>query len=332
MSELDSGETSQDPAIQLARPIGAGGLLRAAREAAGVSLHDFADVLKVPVRRLQAMETDRFDLLPDASFVRALAASMCRSLRIETAPVLALLPLQTPLALERRATIRPHSFRMDDRGFGRGPSTFSRPLLGLVVLLVVAAGMLMLLPRERLGEWTANFSTWMHERFPVADGVEITPALAISTAPVSADAFPAEPAALSKSLDTSTSTNQPGMQIGSTAAPSRILLNRQAPSGVLVPATPVSLANQPMAQQPGGDPASLIQIRAGVESWIKVTDANGVVLLQKNVAAGSTEILTGAVPLSVVIGRADGTEVLVRGKTMQLGPVTRNNVARFEVR
>jgi len=34
----------------------------------------------------------------------------------------------------------------------------------------------------------------------------------------------------------------------------------------------------------------------------------------------------------VVIGKADATEVFVRGKPFDLAPVTRENVARFEVK
>ena len=37
-------------------------------------------------------------------------------------------------------------------------------------------------------------------------------------------------------------------------------------------------------------------------------------------------------PLAVVVGRADETVVTVRGQALDLAPLTRNNVARFEVR
>ena len=48
--------------------------------------------LKVPVRKLEALEDDRYDLLPDAVFVRALASSVCRTLKIDPQPVLDRLP------------------------------------------------------------------------------------------------------------------------------------------------------------------------------------------------------------------------------------------------
>ena len=54
--------------------------------------------------------------------------------------------------------------------------------------------------------------------------------------------------------------------------------------------------------------------------------------MQRIVAAGETVVAEGKPPLSVVIGKADATEVFVRGKPFDLAPVTRENVARFEVK
>ena len=70
----------------------AGTLLRRAREAAGLHVAALAVSLKVPVRKLEALESDRYDLLPDAVFVRALASSVCRTLKIDPQPVLDRLP------------------------------------------------------------------------------------------------------------------------------------------------------------------------------------------------------------------------------------------------
>ena len=70
----------------------AGQLLRQAREAAGLHVAALAVALKVPVRKLEALEEDRFDLLPDAVFVRALASSVCRTLKIDPQPILERMP------------------------------------------------------------------------------------------------------------------------------------------------------------------------------------------------------------------------------------------------
>ena len=53
-----------------------------------LQVETLAVALKVPVRKLEALEADQFDKLPDAVFVRALAASICRNLRVDPAPIL----------------------------------------------------------------------------------------------------------------------------------------------------------------------------------------------------------------------------------------------------
>ena len=72
---------------------GAGALLRAARERQGLHIAALAAAIKVSQRKLEALEADRFDELPDATFTRALAQTVCRQLKIDPKPVLERLPL-----------------------------------------------------------------------------------------------------------------------------------------------------------------------------------------------------------------------------------------------
>lgn len=72
----------------------AGALLREYREAVGLSVDLLAPTLRVPVSKLEALEADRLDDLPDVMFARALALAVCRQLKADAAPVLALLPGQ----------------------------------------------------------------------------------------------------------------------------------------------------------------------------------------------------------------------------------------------
>ena len=77
----------------------AGALLRAARERQGMHVAALAAAIKIPQRKLEALESDRLDELPDATFARALALTVCRALKIDPAPVLAVLPLAGAQAL-----------------------------------------------------------------------------------------------------------------------------------------------------------------------------------------------------------------------------------------
>lgn len=72
----------------------AGTLLRQYREAQGFKLDVLAQNLRVAPAKLQALEADRLEELPDAVFARALTLAVCRQLKQDAAPVLALLPGQ----------------------------------------------------------------------------------------------------------------------------------------------------------------------------------------------------------------------------------------------
>ena len=70
----------------------AGALLRQLREDAGFKLDVLAQALRVSPAKLEALESDHLDALPDAMFARALTLAVCRQLKTDAAPVLALLP------------------------------------------------------------------------------------------------------------------------------------------------------------------------------------------------------------------------------------------------
>jgi len=97
----------------------------------------------------------------------------------------------------------------------------------------------------------------------------------------------------------------------------------------------------PRAQAPASAASATVQaasttgivvLRAKGPSWVEVVDAKGVVGVRKTLAAGESAGATGALPMQVTIGRVDVTEVQVRGKPFDLRPVSKDNVARFEVK
>jgi len=71
---------------------GAGALLRSYRESVGLHIVALASALKVTRAKLEALENDRYEALPDIVFARALAMSCCRYLGRDPETVLALMP------------------------------------------------------------------------------------------------------------------------------------------------------------------------------------------------------------------------------------------------
>lgn len=261
--------------------------------------------LKVPVSKLRALEADDFQLLPDTVFARALAGSVCRALKMDPTPVLALMPAGQAPRLEPQAPDVNTTFRDGTEPSRVGPalSFLTRPVFLVVALLLAGAGTLAFFPGV-VGELVS-----IGER-------------------VMALASPSEPAPAEPSKE--------GLPAIATPAPSV----PPAAESVKEPVSPVkSTASVPQALQvteapsaAAADGEALLTLRAKSASWIQVRDASGATTLQRLVAAGETVVAEGKPPLAVVIGKADATEVFVRGKPLDLAPLTRENVARFEVK
>ncbi|OYU60371.1 MAG: helix-turn-helix domain-containing protein, partial [Bradyrhizobium sp. PARBB1] len=118
----------------------AGALLRAAREREGLHVAALAVSIKVPVKKLEALEADRLDLLPDAVFVRALAGSVCRALKIDPVSVLDLLPSSGPPKLRPDGRGINTPFDSPRAGGGHNlKNAIARPPTVIVIVLLLAA-------------------------------------------------------------------------------------------------------------------------------------------------------------------------------------------------
>lgn len=302
----------------------AGAMLRAAREAAGLHIAALAVSLKIPVRKLEALETDRLDLLPDAVFARALASSVCRSLKVDPDPVLRLLPqvdLQQLSAYERGINA-PFS-SSGDMARASLMEQLSRPVVLTALALCVAALVLVLFPLKEPRPAAAPESLP-----PAAAAAEAAPAQAAPPlVPVPAAEIPqVAPPLEAGSAATAAPAPMPGQAVSEArmaAAPPVAQVAQVAAS-----ASRLGVASEPVTAAGAG----IMVLNARADSWVEVTDAARVVQLSRVLRAGESVGVGGALPLSVAVGRADVTAVLVRGKALDLAPWTRDNVARFEVK
>jgi len=287
----------------------AGTALRAAREAAGLHIGALAVSLKVPVKKLEALEADDLAQLPDAVFARALAASVCRTLKIDPEPILRMLPQlrAPPLQVGSQAG----SPRIDDqRGIAGLPglSRLSKPVVYTTTALLLGAMLVWLLPLLNLA---------MPEPGVASDSGQI-----VSNVPLTPAAGPVEPAVLA------TPAAPARMQVVPEPAAPAPVAAASAPgvAAVGLAATAAAAGNKVSAND------AIVVLTARGSSWVQVMGADGVVHLRKTLAQGESIGVNGAPPLSVVVGRADAIDVQVRGKPFDLAAVAKDNVARFQIK
>ena len=146
-SKADASMTDDASAASEAR--NAGAMLRAARERQGLHIAALAAAIKVPQAKLEALEAGRYDELTDATFVRALAQSVCRVLKIDAKPVLDLMPSARTSALDRVAPVRRTPFHdKPGREEPTEPRVWHQPVFWMVAVLLVAAGAFVLWPQH----------------------------------------------------------------------------------------------------------------------------------------------------------------------------------------
>ena len=283
----------------------AGALLRQARQSAGMDIAVLASALKVPVNKLQALENDDFAVLPDAVFARALASSVCRTLKVDPAPVLGQLPQgQAPRLVGDKDGLNAKFKDPQDKAPPLRLPAASRGVSLTVLVLLAAAAAVYFLPSGML-------------EFDLARAPAPAPAQAVVEA---------------SQENGSVSEAVPGAESAVSAQSPASDVPAAAPTAA-VPAAAVPMVAASVASAAGTAVASaLLEFRATAESWVQVRDAAGAVVFERTLKAGESAQAPGKPPLSVVVGKVNATEVMVRGAPFDLSTVARENVARFEVK
>lgn len=320
-----------DP-VSAADSLTAGQWLRQARERQGMHIAILAAHIKVPTRKIEALETDDLSVFPSPVFARSLALSICRALKVDSAPVLVLLPqpespmLQTPVRADKEAPVRLRAARPAGAS---GPSRTT--VLVAASLVFVALGV----------AFAPDFSS----RVSAPAGSAASPAGTVSEPVTSAVSMAQQvqvaednPAAAASAAPAPAATTAPAAPA---ATPSATAPSAKAPSATAAsvtsanstPAAPNPVPAASAASSPAANPASgVLALRTSGDSWIQVLDAQGQTLLSRVVLKGENLSLGGALPMSVVVGRVDMTEVSVRGQPFSMANIAQGNVARFEVK
>ena len=292
--------------------LSAGQMLKQARVSAGLHVAALAVTLKVPVKRLEAMEDDNMALLPDVVFVRALASSVCRTLNVDPAPILEKLPKATSPRLDSEYG----SINMPIRA---GTSTGKLHFYEFLKAPGMIAVLLLLFGAATIYLWPKSLSITSFE------------------IPITASLFPQ-----GTDLPPSRDTNAEEKVVPSVIAVNEIAsLAVPAPSKeavqtennqALTNSGAASINNFALIATNTSVPAnSIVVFKAIGQTWVEVKSVNGITILKKLLNSGEVAGATGTLPLTVIVGRADVTQVEVRGKQVDLASIAKSNVARFEV-
>ena len=304
--ESDAPETTSAEAAPQAE-ITAGELLKAMRERAGVQLETIAATLKVSTQKLKALEANDFSSMPAVYFTRALAASVCRQLGQDPAPVLEKIPDDKPSAKASGSsnnadqpappTVRRIESVMTSTGMRSNTSAKARWLLAAIALMLAAAAALFFIP-----SLSARLNAAVRGQEPQANSIT-------SDAPV-----PEQP----EGADASGSSAAP-------IAPATLASEVAASSQAAVPSSAASATTEAPLN-------NTLQITATGQTWVKVSSSSGKTLYRRNLVAGQTHsIKINNYPVSVEVGQTENTQITDRGTPFDLSALASQGQARFEL-
>jgi cytoskeleton protein RodZ len=284
---------------------GPGAQLKAAREAAGLSLDQVAQQLKLAPRQVRALEEEDFGVLPGRTFTRGFLRNYARLLNLDSdllvehlpdaahAPSLEPPPLHsTGTTIAELPTAHAHA-----PSFGR----WMIPLV-LVACIVAAAGY----------EWYRGRPAGP----PTSHATESVP-------------VPGRPNTSTTSLP-----NPVKPEVAAQATLPPPASGGAVPPPAAAPTEPVpEQASPPATQAATTAPVeAILLIRYEGPSWTEIRDQRGQVLISRLVDADSIEPFDGTPPFSIVLGNARAVTLIYRGQPVDLAPYTRLNVARLVLR
>jgi cytoskeleton protein RodZ len=315
MNEPTPGADSPGTSERLVGNFGAA--LRAAREAAGISVPTLAGRLRLHVKQIEALERSDLAALPTLIYVRGFVRSCARELKIDVVPLLE--------DLDRRAGVVPGAppepaggtFHLARLGDG------SRSIIAIALAVLVIAGIVGTLwprrasvpPKVAVVEPPPP-SAAAPAPAPPPEQAAPTPAPAAAGSAPSASALPHPPPA-------------PALRQSAPKAPPARPTDAPVPEPAAAAVPPAPEPAPPATPAAATDDATLV-LHVHAASWIEVVQANGTSVFSQICPAGSVQTVHGTAPLRIVVGNAAAVEAQYRGVAVDLNRYANaNGVARL---
>lgn len=298
--DMDTIASFAMPAVYADAPPSLGHRLREGRVARGLTLEDVASRLRLQSRLVQALEADDYSSIEHAIYLKGYLASYARLVDLSPeaiAPALAeSRPVPPPLVATGQIS---HSRYLYER--------YSVPAVYLLLTGLIVGPSVWLATHGGLDQNITRLT-------PLDTPAETT--IAVPPPPIIAPAV-------------SSTHGGDGDRIGTAAAVPAIKPADQPLMASLAPfsvSTPNIASVEPAASPPG---SHQLELKLSQASWVEITAADGRKLEYGLIMAGSSRRYDSAQPLSVRLGNAEGAQVEIDGKPVEIAPFIRANVARF---
>jgi cytoskeleton protein RodZ len=312
-----TSERAEQPAVPEQHHGVPGRALAAQREAMGWTVEQVADQLKLAVRQVIALEAGDYASLPSPAVTRGFVRAYAKILRLDAAPLVAMIEMDTPPApgAGAPAVRRAEPTAFSEVRFSPGGKRPSLPLgwiAGAAVVVIAAAaawhfGLLGRVSHSEAGSGSAASTTVL----PGPAGGNASAPSASAPETIQSTSVPLISVPASNAGEPAPAANPAAG--AATTAPAT------APAAPAAAVTQATVTAVPTASPAAAGTANALVFTAREDSWISVTPARGgKPLVSRLVKAGSTETVDVAEPVKVVVGNAAGVSATLRGAPVDL--------------
>lgn len=278
-----------------------GSILHAARISKKLSIDQVSQAIHLSTKQIQALENNDFFLLPEPVITRGFIRNYANFLDVDVEPLLRQYRSLVPQE-ERSIVVKANVNEVMSQHTHQPWLLY---VLGSILVLLFLTAWFYYMDSVKAPEDTAqddaaavteaeNLSQNLPEEIvPPTDSQNID---SLTVQAVEPQPLPAQP------ISTDAGINQ-------------------SITPVMPPAAPPSQASI----------AKKLEMQFTADSWVRVKDKTGQIILEKTASAGSTESLDGEPPFNIIIGNAAAARVKFYGQEVDLTPATSKNVIRLKL-
>ncbi|NMP79796.1 DUF4115 domain-containing protein [Pseudoalteromonas arctica] len=283
MNEENTQTQSEQPTV--------GQILKNHREQANVSIATIAAPLKLSELQIKRLENDEFTLLGPITFVKGYIKNYCRELKVDSAPILAMMP--APPEPAKPANMQSFSRRTEKEANDSRLMFFSYLILAIVI---------------------GSSALWFWQNATPIE--EQTSNINVANSKMS-ERQAAQP---------SISEQQQQAEIDDES-----LLESQSTSSETSTSPEIVEETAPIASNSASqdDASSTIVMNFNGESWVEIYDGEGEKIAFGVKKAGYIMTVSGTPPFSVVLGKHDAVDITLNGEPVDVSAFPQNRLAKF---
>lgn len=291
---------------------GVGNILRNARTAKGMSIEEVSRQLRLSVQQIDAIEREDFDKLPGRTFLRGFIRNYANLLQLDPSLLLKMLPVSVRILSATENT----PFRDKQISFSsdrKKKHNYSLPMVTILSIFILSAYFFFGNRNQQDEEITVS----TNKEAPSAKLGSTTKEIRLPVTGVAKNSLEG-------------TTSQPVGTVSTNSASVAVELDLTS-AVAAVETKPATQSMDAMVVSADPDTGNL-QFRFNGDSWIRVVDGGGSILLEQTMKAGSEQTVTGKKPFTVIIGNASAVNLTYNDREIDVSSHTKQGgVARFKL-